>query len=142
LSADVSTVTFDAPSTTWKFVTTTPSDRTTNPVPSPVPFVVVETTFTTAGNTLSTTRTTPPDAVADEEEGNSARGCAASLGAGVAVVVRLDGAGDVHAAADRARTRTRGTASRFIETSRSSDRTGTRCSGIFRSAPERRVRAP
>src|SRR2546425_4911812 len=35
--ADVETVILFAPSTTWQFVTMTPSERTTNPVPTPLP---------------------------------------------------------------------------------------------------------
>src|SRR5438093_8289116 len=35
--ADVETVIFDPPSTTWQFVTMTPSCRTMNPVPTPFP---------------------------------------------------------------------------------------------------------
>jgi hypothetical protein len=31
------TVTLEAPSTTWQFVTMTPSERTMNPVPTPRP---------------------------------------------------------------------------------------------------------
>ena len=64
---DVVTVIRCPPSTTWKFVTTIPSDRMMNPVPTPRPgceppkgpcsrrFVV---TFTTAGRTCCTTWTT------------------------------------------------------------------------------------
>jgi hypothetical protein len=37
LSPDVNTVIFVAPSTTWQLVTTTPSDRTMKPVPTPWP---------------------------------------------------------------------------------------------------------
>ena len=37
LLAEVETVIFVPPSTTWQFVTTMPSDRTTKPVPTPSP---------------------------------------------------------------------------------------------------------
>ncbi len=36
-ASDVKTVIFEAASTTWQFVTMTPSDRTMNPVPTPWP---------------------------------------------------------------------------------------------------------
>ena len=37
LASELNTVIFEAPSTTWQFVTMTPSDRTMNPVPTPWP---------------------------------------------------------------------------------------------------------
>src|SRR5438034_3706827 len=62
------TVTLTAPSTTWKFVTMMPSDRTMNPVPTSLPDEVppkIESTdwvrvvmFTTAGATRLTAATT------------------------------------------------------------------------------------
>ena len=62
--SDVKTVIFVASSTTWQFVTMTPSERTTKPVPTPLPCWpprrMSEVTFTTAGSTRCTTWTTDP----------------------------------------------------------------------------------
>ena len=66
-SSEVNTVIFEPPSTTWQFVTTTPSERTMNPVPTPWPcwappnwsgWKMSVVTFTTAGSTRWTTAVT------------------------------------------------------------------------------------
>ena len=62
--ADVETVIFDPPSTTWQFVTMMPSCRTMNPVPTPLPcwtlpngpgWTTSVVTFTSAGSAALTT---------------------------------------------------------------------------------------
>ena len=68
-ASDVKTEIFDAPSTTWQFVTTTPSERTMNPVPTPLPSWALPSwsvwktsvvTLTTDGRARFTTPATDP----------------------------------------------------------------------------------